>query len=125
MVKASPRLNERGIGRTGCLVYILVGVAVFYFGLPIAGVYITDYRLVNEMRTQARFAPSIDDATIRRRLFQTISDLGIPEEAGRRLRVIRPTRPREIVISTSYQVTIELPFVTKVLNFDPEVRERM
>ena len=125
MVTAPRRLNERGVGRTGCLLFVLIGVAVIYFGLPIIGFYIKDNRLENEMRTQARFAPSIDDGTIRRRLLQTINDLGIPEEARQRLQIIRPTRPRQIIISTTYQVTIELPFVTKVLIFEPEVRERM
>ena len=62
------RLNERGMGRTGCLLTILVVVAVVYFGFPIAGTYVRYYRFRNEMQTQARFAPSLNDATIRRRL---------------------------------------------------------
>jgi hypothetical protein len=102
----------------------LVVVAVVYFGHPIASMYIRYYRMENEMQTQARFAPSIDDGAIRRRLLQTIDDLGLPPEA-RRLSIRRTSRPREIIISTSWEETIVLPFYTRVQRFAPAVRERM
>ncbi len=117
--------DERGATRTGCLFFVLLVVAVVYFGIPIGGMYIRYYRLENEMQTQARFAPSINDGTIQRRLLQTIDDLGLPLEARRRLRIRRITRPREIIISTSWEETIVLPFYTRVKTFAPEVRERM
>ncbi|MCH8939370.1 MAG: hypothetical protein IH966_08090, partial [Gemmatimonadetes bacterium] len=102
--------DERGATRTGCLFLVLVVVAVVYFGLPIGGMYIRYYRMENEMRTQARFAPSIDNGTIQRRLLQTVDALGLPLEASRRLRIVRTRRPREIVISTTWEETIVLPF---------------
>ena len=117
--------DERGATRTGCLFLVLVVVAVVYFGLPIGGMYIRYYRMENEMRTQARFAPSIDNGTIQRRLLQTVDALGLPLEASRRLRIVRTSRPREIVISTTWEETIVLPFYTRVQRFAPEVRERM
>ena len=116
--------DERGATRTGCLFFVLVVVAVVYFGHPIASMYIRYYRMENEMQTQARFAPSIDDGAIRRRLLQTIDDLGLPPEA-RRLSIRRTSRPREIIISTSWEETIVLPFYTRVQRFAPAVRERM
>ena len=116
--------DKRGATRTGCLFLVLVVVAGVYFGSPIAGMYIRYYRMENEMRTQARFAPSIDDGAIRRRLLQTVDDLGLPLEA-RQLRIRRISRPREIIISTSWEETIVLPFYTRVQRFAPEVRERM
>ncbi len=116
--------DERGATRTGCLFFVLLVVAVVYFGIPIGGMYVRYYRLENEMKTQARFAPSIDDGTIQRRLLQTIDALGLPVEA-RRLRIRRITRPREIIISTSWEETIVLPFYTRTKTFAPEVRERM
>ncbi len=116
------RLNERGAGRTGCLLSLLIIVAVAYFGVPIAGSYIRYYRFRNEMQTQARFAPSINDATIRRRLLLKIEELDIPDSA-RRLRIRRGSR--EILITTSWQEPIELPFYTIVVTLQPEVRERM
>ncbi len=124
MVKPRRVLNARGVTRTGCLFSILLLMAVVYFGLPIAGMYIRYYRMKTEMQTQARFAPSIDDGTIRRRLLQTIDNLGLPA-AARRLQIRRTNRPREIIISTSWQETITLPFYTRLQRFAPEVRERM
>lgn len=124
MVKPRCVLGDRGVTRTGCLFAILLLMAVTYFGLPVAGMYVRYYRMKNEMQTQARFAPSIDDGTIRRRLLQTIDNLGLPVEA-RQLRIRRINRPREIIISTSWQETIILPFYTRVQRFRPQVRERM
>ena len=117
--------DERGATRTGCLFLVLIVMAVVYFGHPIGSMYIRYYRMENEMQTQARFAPSIDDGAIRRRLLQTIDDLGLPLEARGRLRISRTSRPREIVISISWEETIVLPFYTRVQRFAPEVRERM
>ena len=124
MVKSRRGLNKRGVTRIGCLFSVLLMVAVIYFGLPVAGMYVRYYRMENEMQTQARFAPSIDDGTIRRRLLQTIDDLRLPIQA-RQLRIRRIARPREIIISTSWEETIVLPFYTRVHRFTPEVRERM
>ncbi len=118
------RLNQLGAGRTGCLLTLLIVVVVVYFGMPIAGVYVRYYRFKNEMQTQARFAPSIDDGTIRRRLLLTIDELGIPETA-KRLRIRRTSRPREIQISTDWPETIVLPFYSWVITLRPEVRERL
>ncbi len=116
------RLNQRGAGRTGCLLTLLIVVAVAYFGMPIGGTYVRYYRFKNEMQTQARFAPSINDGTIRRRLFLKIDDLGIPETA-KRIRIRRSSRPREIQISTSWPETIVLPFYSWVITLRPEVRQ--
>ena len=125
MVKTSGRIpNERGVTRTGCLFSVLVLVAVVYFGLPIAGMYVRYYRMENEMQTQARFAPNLSDATIRRRLLQTIEELGLPAGA-KRIIIRRIARPREIIIRASWQESIVLPFYTRVQTFAPEVRERM
>ena len=118
------RLNQRGVGRTGCLLTLLIVVAVAYFGFPIAGIYVRYYRFKNEMQTQARFAPSIDDGTIRRRLFLTIDDLRIPE-AAKQMRIRRTSQPREIQILTSWQETIVLPFYSWVITLRPEVRRRL
>ena len=125
MVKTRGRIpNERGVTRTGCLFSVLVLVAVVYFGLPIAGMYVRYYRMENEMQTQARFAPNLSDATIRRRLLQTIEELGLPAGA-KRIIIRRISRPREIIIRASWEETIVLPFYTRVQTFAPEVRERM
>ena len=118
------RTNERGASRVGCLFFMLLVVAIGYWGVPIAGSYVRLYRFKNEMQSQARFAPSIDDGTIRRRLVQKIEQLGLPDEA-RRITIQRVATPREIRISTSWEVEIELPFMTRTITFNPEVKVRM
>ncbi len=118
------RTNERGASRMGCLFFMMVVVAVGYWGVPIASSYVRFYRFKNEMQSQARFAPSIDNGTIRRRLVQKIEELGLPDEA-RQLQILRVTTPREIRISTSWEEVIALPFLTQTITFHPEVRVRM
>lgn len=116
--------DRRGMGRTGCLLWILLLVAGAYFGVQIGGVYLRYWRLVDEMRTQAQFAPSLTDETIRRRLLRKVEELGLPPEA-RAFTIRRSTRPREIHIFTTYQEIVEFPFYTRTLTFNPEVRERL
>ena len=118
------RTSERGASRVGCLFFLMVVVAVGYWGVPIASTYVRLYRFKSEMQSQARFAPSIDDGTIRRRLVQKIEALGLPDEA-RRIQILRVTTPREIQISTSWEVDIVLPFFTQTITLSPEVRVRM
>ena len=125
MVKSRRRrMSERGASRVGCLFFLMLVVAIGYWGVPIAGTYVRLYRFKNEMQSQARFAPSIDDGTIRRRLVQKIEELGLPDEA-RRIQIQRITTPREIRISTSWEEDIVFPFHTQTVTLSPQVRARM
>ena len=117
--------NRRGVGRTGCLVWLLVIAAVAYFSVEVGTVYFRYWRLLDEMKTQAQFAPSLTDETIRRRILSKIEELQLPAEARRGLVIRRTVRPREIRIFTTYQETVELPFLTRVLTLNPDVRERL
>jgi hypothetical protein len=117
--------NRRGVGRTGCLVWLLVIAAVAYFAVEVGTVYFRYWRLLDEMKTQAQFAPSLTDETIRRRILTKIEELQLPAEARRGLVIRRTVRPREIRIFTTYQETVELPFFTRVLTLNPDVRERL
>jgi hypothetical protein len=118
------RMSERGASRVGCLFFLMVVVAVGYWGVPIAGTYVRLYRFKSEMQSQARFAPSIDNGTIRRRLVQKIEALGLPDEA-QRIEIVRVTTPREIHISVSWEEDIVLPFYRRTITLSPEVRVRM
>jgi hypothetical protein len=92
-----------------------------YYGIPIGSVYVRYWRLNQEIKTQARLAPSIDNATIVRRIRRKVDELGLPEEA-RQVSVRRTLRPREIVIKTGYEETIELPFFSYTFALAPEVK---
>ena len=123
MVIASraPWHGTRGGSKRGCVLTLLVLVVAVYYGIGIGGHYVTYFRFLDEMRTQARLASTVDNATIQRRLLDRIEELGLPAEA-RRVSIRRTARPREIRISTSYQVTFELPFYVHVHTFNPEAR---
>lgn len=93
---------------------------VAYVAVEAGRVYVPYLRLVDAMRTQAQFAPSISDETIRRRLVRTIDELELPP-AARRISIRRTARPREITIRTSYEQTVTLPFYSRTITFRPRV----
>ncbi len=114
--------GDAGKSRAGCLLTLLLLILVAYYGFGIGQVYYKYWRLKDEMRTQARLAPGIDDDTIRRRLQRKVEELQLPEEA-RRLRIRRTVRPREISISTTYQDTLHLPLYRYPVTLTPEARQ--
>ena len=113
--------NESGKGRLGCLVWLLIAAAVGYYGYGIGGHYIDYYRMLDEMQTQAEFAPSLEDGVIKRRLVSKAEALDLPEDA-KRITIRRLSSPREIVISASWQVVLEVPFYTRTVTFHPVAR---
>jgi hypothetical protein len=108
----------------GCLLALLLAAVGAYYGVEIGGVYIDYWRMQDYMREQAAIAPSLSDTTIYRRILQKVEDLGLPEEA-RQITVRRTTRPREILISTSYTVTFETPFYRRTITLTPSARQAL
>jgi hypothetical protein len=74
------------------------------------------------MKTQAGFARSIDDQALLRRLRRKVGSLELPNEARSNLRIRRVLQPREIILTTEYEITYVLPFFTKVDTLNLEVR---
>ncbi len=114
--------NRHGGSNLGCLVSLLLFVAALYYGVHIGEAYVRFYRLQDEMRSQARLAPSLTDQVIRRRLLDEIDDLGLPSEA-QRLTIRRSARPRTITIECRYAETLELPFFRHTFQFHPHVEQ--
>ena len=115
--------SERGATRIGCLFLVLLAVLIVYYALPVGQAYFGYLSLRDELRTQAQFAATIDDATIQRRILQQMSELEVPNEARTNLTVVRTTRaPFQIIISTSYPVEFEFPFTRYVHTFSIEAR---
>ncbi len=110
--------SRRGSSTTGCLVWLLLFVAALYYGVNIGEVYWRNWQLQEEMKSQARLAPSLTDAVILRRLVVKADDLGLPDEATR-FRIVRNPYPRTIRIETRYAQTVELPFFTHTFEFAP------
>ena len=120
MVSAGRR-NERGAGKAGCLATLLILVVVCYYGSGAVTSYFRYWQMLDEMKSQARLAPGLDDQVIRRRLVSRAQELQLPTEATRFV-IRRLSRPREIVISTSWQDTIDLPFYNWVVTLKPQAR---
>lgn len=116
--------RRRGASSAGCLLSLLIFVAALYYGVNIGEVFFRYYRLLDEMQTQSRLAPGIDDGTIRRRIQAAVEEIGVPDSAGGRQLLIRRTAsPREIVIETRYSESVSLPFFNHNFNFHPRATQ--
>jgi hypothetical protein len=78
----------------------------------------------DEMRSDARFATTLTDSTIRLRLVAQADTLGLPPEARRIAIHRRGGRPPTITISAEYVEHINLPiFGMKLVHFKPTAEE--
>jgi hypothetical protein len=114
--------RRRGGSTLGCLFSLLLFAAILYYGVNIGQVSWRYYQLRDEMRSNARLAPSLTDATIRRRLRTRAEHLHLPEEAQRFV-IKRSGRPRTINITTEYSESVDLPFFDHTFNFTPRATE--
>jgi hypothetical protein len=114
------RTNAGRVSLSGLLT-LLVVVVLVYYGLPAVTAYFRYWRMQVEMKEQARQSPGLTDDVIRRRLTIRAAELNLPPEAHRFV-IQRRTRPREMVITTSWQVPLELPFTTYIWIARPEAR---
>jgi hypothetical protein len=99
--------SRRGASGLGCLFSLLLFGTALYYGVNIGQVYLRYYQLVDDMRSQARFAPGLQDDVIHRRL-RAQADSIVP---GRQLqfKITRGGSPRRIVIETEYRDHVDLP----------------
>ncbi|HMA45054.1 MAG TPA: hypothetical protein VKO86_13620 [Gemmatimonadales bacterium] len=123
MVIAASRQPRRGASTTGCLLSLLVLVAVLYYGVNIGELYFRYYRLVDEMGSQARVAAALDNGTIERRIDAAIQDIGLPDDAASNLQITRSASPREITIESQYSESVHLPLFDHTFQFHPKVTE--
>ena len=102
----------------GCLLLLMVVMALGYFGVSIGRPFLHDYQFKDRMRQEARFAAKRSDLTIQRRLAQFADSLGLPE-AARMVKVRR--RQGTIEIWTEYYVVVEFPGIVREIRFSPQV----
>ncbi len=115
--------RRRGASTMGCLVSLLVLVAVLYYGVNIGEVYFRYYRLMDELRTQAQLAAALDNGTIQRRIASAIQEIGVPEEASSNLQITRSASPRQITIETDYSESVHLPLFNHTFRLHPKATE--
>jgi hypothetical protein len=117
-----PGANSRwGASNFGCLFSLLLFGAALYYGVNIGQVYLRYYQLMDGMRSQARFAPTLNDDVIYRRL-DAQADSVLP---GRRpkFRITRGGNPRRIVIETEYIERVDLPLFKHTFVMHPRAEE--
>jgi hypothetical protein len=113
--------SKRG-KRLGRLFFLLIVATVAYYGVDWGTIQFKRWQLVEEIKAQSGFASSLDNNAIRRRVIRKIESLALPRDALRNLSIRRTMRPREIIVSTEYEVTIVLPFTTRADTISIEVR---
>lgn len=116
------RSNRRGGSTMGCLAWLAITGAVLYYGSKIGGHYWNFYQLQDEMRSQARLAPGLNDQVIRRRVLDKADELNIMLKP-RDVKITRGGRPPHITIETEYSDSVSLPLFKKVFVFSPKAEE--
>jgi hypothetical protein len=108
--------DERGKGRIGCLVVVLLLALVVYAVKDFGAVYWRYYQIQDTVKSQASFAPGLTDQAIRDRLVAECDTLGIP--LGPKQWQIKRTKG-EITISATYadSVIVDLPGWRRVFHF--------
>jgi hypothetical protein len=115
------RSSHRGAGGLGCLVSLVLFATALYYGANIGQVYFRYYQLVDEMRTQARLAASLQDDVISRRLSVKADSL-LPDGPPR-FKISRGGQPQRIVIETDYTEQVDLPLFKHTFVMHPRAEE--
>lgn len=111
--------NRRGVGRLGCLVWLLILAAVAYLGTHFGEPWFRYQQYKDEMKTTASFGEILADSAIRVRMRLRADSLNLPVAA--RTVVITRTQNR-ITISAAYEEIVHLMWYGPVtLKFTPKV----
>jgi hypothetical protein len=116
------RGSRRGGSTLGCLVSLLVFVAVLYYGVHIGEVYWRYYQLLDEMKVNARLAPNLADDVIQRRLQAKVEEV-FDNEKSMKFRINRGGRSRTITIETQYRDSVSLPLFKRSFELKPKAEE--
>ena len=109
-------VNRRGIGSLGCLLLLLLGAVVIYFGLGIGEHFFRFYEYQDSMRQEMKFAAHNSDALILRHLRERADSLGLPEAAGE---VTLQRDGKHISVESEYYVHMEFPLFVREKRFSP------
>jgi hypothetical protein len=109
--------RRRGASSLGCLFYLLIAVAVIYFGVNVGRVYWRFYQYQDDIRQEVRFAHQRTNDQILSHLRASADSLGLPEAAGKIS--IRRTQ-NTISIESDYYEIVEFPMYVRELHFNPK-----
>jgi hypothetical protein len=110
-------VTRRGATRLGCLLPLLILAIGIYFAIDFGQVYFRAYQFKDAMGSEARFATTLSDDQITRRLSALADSLELPP--GAELITIMRS-PGTITISSDYDEVIKLPMKKEqVIHFHP------
>lgn len=110
------RKNERGEGRLGLLVAVIVVGAAIFVGAKVIPVRVTAYQFRDLLRQEARMgAVRDDDHAVAERILREAQDLEIPLDK-KNLKVTRTKS--KMIITVRYEVPIDLKVTTYTYKFD-------
>ena len=109
-------MRRLGASTLGCLVSLMVVVAIGYFGFNFGEVYWRFYQYQDDMTQQLRFASHNTDSQIAHHLAALADSLGLPQPAGR---ITIRRGDRSITIESEYYEHVELPMYVRDIYFHP------
>ncbi len=113
-------LNQRGEGRIGLLIALIVVGAAIFVGAKVIPVRINAYEFRDVLRQECRMgAVRTDDAAMKRRILQQAKALEIPLKK-KNLRIRRTAS--EMIVSATYEQPINLKVTTYVYKFSAQER---
>lgn len=116
MTTKPSRISERGEGRVGFLITLIVAAVLIFVGAKIIPVRVTAYEFRDVLREEARYgAVRNSDDMVAKRILDKAAELEIPLKQSN-LRVQR-TRS-QMVISAEYEQPIDLKVTTYVYRFN-------
>ena len=109
---------ESGKVKMGCMVMLVLGIAVVYYGIDYLQIRIKAYQMQDAVTEQASFGSIVDDNTIRRRLVETATRLDIPITSRQwEIRRVQMGDGRHIIIKGDYTDSLILKPFKKVIYF--------
>ena len=116
MTQNRGRTGERGEGRVGLMITLIIVAISIFLGVKIIPVRIAAYEFRDVLREEARYgAVRSSDAEVTKRILQAAAELEIPLQK-KNLKVGR-TRSK-MVISATYEQPIDLKLTTYVYKFN-------
>lgn len=108
--------RRKGAISLGCLMSLLIGAAVLYFGVPIAEIYLRANRFQDAMAMETQFHASHGDLQIKAHVAIIADSLGLPAEAGK---IVITRKDRRLTLTSEYEELIHLPGYQRFVLFRP------
>lgn len=99
---------------------IVIGSAV-YTGIAFGAVYFHKFQLADAVTQELSFAGQRADASIRQRILDRITAMGLPAEA-RNFQFARTGSPQALQVSISYTETVNLVFTEQPIRVNIQAR---